>query len=129
MGTMRSVLALLAVKTVHTGIWAGVEGCLAYVLYAGLVGRTDRRVAVAAGVVAAEVAVFAGNGFRCPLTAVAKRLGAADGSVTDLFLPRPLARALPAIHVPLVCLAVTLHARNLRARRGYGRSVAEKTAQ
>jgi hypothetical protein len=114
--------ALVAVKTVHTAIWAGVEACVAYVLYAGAVGRTDRRVAVAAGVVATEIAVFAADGFRCPLTGVAERLGADDGSVTDLFLPRPVARALPAVHVPLVVLAVVLHTRNLRAGRSDRRS-------
>lgn len=106
---------LIAVKTVHTVVWAGIESCVVYVLYAGFRHRSDRRAAVAAGVVAAEVAVFAGCGFRCPLTGVAERLGAADGSVTDIFLPRPLAHALPALHVPLVLLAIALHARNLRS--------------
>jgi hypothetical protein len=61
--------------------------------------------------------VFAGNGFRCPLTRVAERLGAEHGSVTDIYLPRWFARNLPAIHVPLIGLAGYLHVRNLRARQ------------
>jgi hypothetical protein len=109
--------ALVAVKAAHTFVWAGVESCMVYLLYAGWMHRSDRRAAVAAGVVAAEMAVFAGCGFRCPLTGVAERLGADDGSVTDIFLPRPVARALPAIHVPLVVLAVALHVRNIRQRQ------------
>jgi hypothetical protein len=108
---------LTVVKTVHTAAWFSIESCVGYVLYAGLVGRTDRRVAVAAGVVAAEVLVFAGNGFRCPLTDVAERLGAEDGSVTDIYLPKWVAHNLPGIHVPLLALAAYLHGRNL-ARRG-----------
>ncbi len=83
-----------------------------YVLYTGFKGQSDRRTAIAAGVVAAEAVVFAGNGFRCPLTDVADHLGAEHASVTDLYLPRWLARYLPAIHVPLILLAAFLHGRN-----------------
>jgi uncharacterized protein YndB with AHSA1/START domain len=113
----RSEAALRAVKTIHTLAWFSIEACMAYVLYAGFARRSDRRAGIAAGVVAAETLIFAGNGFRCPLTQVAQRLGAERGSVTDIYLPRWLARNLPAIHVPLIGLAGFLHARNLRTRR------------
>jgi hypothetical protein len=109
--------ALRAVKAIHTLAWFSIEACMAYVLYAGFARRSDRRAGIAAGVVAAETLIFAGNGFRCPLTQVAQRLGAERGSVTDIYLPRWLARNLPAIHVPLIALAGFLHARNLRTRR------------
>jgi len=89
---------------------------MVYGLYAGFARRSDRRVGIAAGVVAAESLIFAANGFSCPLTQVAERLGAERGSVTDIYLPRWFARNLPAIHVPLIGLA-GFHARNLRARR------------
>ena len=97
---------------------------MVYVLYAGFAGRSDRRAGIAAAVVAAETLIFAGNGFRCPLTQVAGRLGAERGSVTDIYLPRWFARNLPAIHVPLIGLAGFLHARNLRTRRRAGRHAA-----
>jgi hypothetical protein len=90
---------------------------MVHVLYAGFARRSDRRAGIAAGVVAAETLIFAGNGFHCPLTRVAERLGAERGSVTDIYLPGWFARNLPAIHVPLIALAVYLHARNLRAGR------------
>jgi hypothetical protein len=70
--------------------------------------------AIAAAVVAGESLIFVGNRCRCPLTQVAERLGAEQGSVTDIYLPDWFARNLPAIHVPLIVLAVLLHARNLR---------------
>ena len=35
--------------------------------------------------------ILLANGWRCPLTVYAERLGAPSGSVTDLFLPRWLA--------------------------------------
>jgi len=109
--------AIAAVKTVHTLAWLSVEACVTYALYAGFAGRTGKRAAAAGAVVAGEVLLFAGNGFRCPLTELAGRLGAHSGSVTDIFLPKRLARNLPAIHAPLVVLAVYLHARNLRRSR------------
>ncbi len=89
---------------------------MVYVLYAGLAKRTDRRAAIAAAVVTGESLVFAANGFRCPLTDVAESLGAEHGSVTDIYLPAWFARNLPAIHAPLLVLAVFLHGRNLRRR-------------
>ena len=88
-----------------------------YVLYAGIRKQSDRRAGMAAAVVAAETLVFAANGFHCPLTAVARDLGDDTGSVTDIYLPRWLARNLPGIHVPLIIAAVVLHWRNLSARR------------
>jgi hypothetical protein len=109
--------ALRAVKAIHTLAWFSIEACMGYVLYAGFARRSDRRAGIAAGVVAAESLIFAGNGFRCPLTQVAERLGAERGSVTDIYLPRWFARNLPALHVPLIGLAGYLHTRNIRARR------------
>ena len=94
---------------------------MVYVLYAGVRGRTDRPVGLAAGVVTAETLVFAGNGFHCPLTALAKDLGDETGSVTDIYLPRWFARNLPGIHVPLILAAVLLHWRNHRAAVGIRR--------
>lgn len=112
---------LTTVKVFHTFLWFTIEGCMLYVLWAGMRKRSDRRAGLAAAVVAAETLVFAGNGFHCPLTAVAQGLGDNTGSVTDIYLPRWLARNLPAIHVPLILIAVALHWRNLLARRAVER--------
>jgi uncharacterized protein YndB with AHSA1/START domain len=59
--------ALAAVKLVHTLAWFSIESCMVYVLWAGFRRRSDRRAALAAGVVATETLIFAANGFRCPL--------------------------------------------------------------
>jgi hypothetical protein len=106
---------LTAIKVAHTLAWLSIESCMLYVLYAGLKGRPDRRAAVAAAVVAGESLIFVANGFRCPLTDLAEQLGAERGSVTDNYLPRWFARNLPAIHVPLLLLAVLLHRKHLAA--------------
>ena len=70
-------------------------------------------------VLGAECAIYAGNGFRCSLTAVAKDLGAERGSVTDIFLPKWLAANIARIYGPLFAAALVLHGRNLwRHKRG-----------
>lgn len=112
------------IKVVHTATWLSIESCVAYVLWAGFAGRSDRRAGLAAAVVAGEMLVFAGSGFRCPLTRLAERYGAEHGSVTDIFLPKWFARNLPVIHAPLLVLTMYLHARNLTGphRTGRGRT-------
>ncbi len=114
---MNGTPTLRTVKTLHTGIWLVVELAMAYLLYSGVRKRSDRRAAIAGGIVASETLVFLGNGCRCPLTDLAESLGSEHGSVTDLYLPRWLARSLPAIHVPLLALAILFHGRNVRSLR------------
>jgi hypothetical protein len=108
-------LALL--RGVHTAAWFSIESCVAYLLWTGATGRSDRRAGAAAVVVAGECLVFAADGFRCPLTGMAERAGATSGSVTDIYLPNWFAKNLPAIHVPLLVLIGWLHGRTLRRRR------------
>lgn len=110
---------LTVVKAVHTLIWFSVEAAVGYLLWAGATKRASRGVPVAATVVAAETLVFLGNGAACPLTGVAETLGADSGSVTDLYLPRPIAHNLPIIHVPVIGLLFYLH--RDRIRRWLGR--------
>ncbi|MFF2245609.1 hypothetical protein ACFVTM_15665 [Arthrobacter sp. NPDC058130] len=102
-------LLLRAIKSLHTAAWFTIEACMAYILYTGVRGRSDRKTGAAAVVVAGETVIFAANGFHCPLTAVAQNLGDVQGSVTDIYLPHWFARNLPAIHVPLLLAAVLLH--------------------
>lgn len=101
------------IKLFHTLAWVSIESCVAYVLWAGFAGRSDKRAGMAAAVVAGETLVFAGNGFRCPLTELAERYGAEHGSVTDVYLPKWFAHNIPAIHAPLLILMAYLHTRNL----------------
>jgi hypothetical protein len=115
-GRQGSETALTLIKAVHTLAWFSIESCMMYVLYAGAARRTDRRAAMAGTVVAGEILIFAANGFRCPLTKLAEHFGAADGSVTDIWLPRWFAHNLPALHVPLLAAAAYLNGRNLHQR-------------
>lgn len=79
--------------------------------------RSDRRAAIAGAVVTGEAVVYAANGFRCPLTDVAERLGSEHGSVADIYLPRVIEANLPYFTGPVFAGALALHARNLIASR------------
>ena len=106
-------LGLVAIKTVHTIAFFSIGSCLGYLAYSGLTKRSDRRAVIAGAVVTGEALVYAGNGFRCPLTDLAERLGSKHASVADIYLPRWLESHLPQITGPIFVGALVLHARNL----------------
>ena len=110
----RLPVAVVVLKTVHTAIFAGELAAILWLVVSGLVGRRDRTVGIAAAAVAAEAAVFLANGGVCPITPLTERLGAARGSVSDIFLPDVLARTTPIWSTALLILAGLLH---VRARR------------
>lgn len=114
----RRAVALAAIKTIHTLAWFSIESCVVYLLYSGFRSKSDRRAAIAAGVVGGESLIFAANGFHCPLTKVALKLGAERGGVTDIFLPRWFAHYLPVIHTPLLILIAWLHGRTTFGQGG-----------
>lgn len=105
---------LVGVQAVHSAAFWIIQTAILYLLYAGLRGRTDRRAAAAATIAVGESLVYAGNGFRCPLTDLAEGLGAESGQVTDIWLPKRLADNIANIYVPILAVALLLHARNLR---------------
>jgi hypothetical protein len=46
---------LALIRGVHTAAWFSIEFCVGYLLWSGATGRSDRRAAVAAAVVAGEL--------------------------------------------------------------------------
>ena len=109
--------AYIAVKAVHSVAFFILQSAIVYLLYKGLRGESDGRAGAAAALVGAECAVYAGNGFRCPLTGLAEDLGAEHGQVTDIFLPKWLADNIANIYAPMYGLALLLHVWNLRRAR------------
>ncbi len=109
---------LVLIRAVHSAIFLVMLASIGWLVATGVAGRRDRSVALAAGLVAAESAVFLVNDGVCPLTPLAERHGASRGSVSDIFLPDAVARTIPAWSTTLVMLAVVLHVRAaVRARR------------
>ena len=81
-------LTVLHIKLVHTAIFAVLSTCVLYVLASGVVDHITLWTWWAIAAIVAEGIVLLMNGGRCPLTAVAEQLGAATGSVSDIFLPK-----------------------------------------
>jgi hypothetical protein len=110
---------LVTIKTVHTAAFFSIGSCLVYFAYSGIAKRSDGRAAIAGAVVTGETVVYGLNGFRCPLTSLAERLGSEHGSVADIYLPAWIETHLPYVTGPIFAGAV-VDARNiLRSRRGH----------
>jgi len=105
--------AASAVIALHMLAFLVIQAALFYLIYKGLRRRTDKCVGIAFLIAAGEVLVYVAGGFHCPLTTLAEDLGAQDGSVTDIFLPRLLADNAPSIFVSLFALGLALHAKSL----------------
>jgi hypothetical protein len=111
---------LFVVRAVHSAVF-WIELCeIGWLVITGLTGRRDRSVAVAAGLVAVEGAVWLANDRICPLTPLAECYRALSGSVSDIWLPDVVARTIPLWSIPLVGMASVLHVRNAWRARGVG---------
>jgi hypothetical protein len=106
--------ALAIIKAIHTAVFFSVAALIALFAWDGIRQRPRRRTAVAAVIALIEAAVYGSNNQVCPLTPLAEDLGAASGSVTDIYLPGWLSRRIPLISSAALILGLIL---NLRARR------------
>jgi predicted MFS family arabinose efflux permease len=82
---------LVAVKLIHTAVWAFFVAAIAGVPLAAWLGH-DGWSAICAAVVAVEAVVLAVNGMRCPLTDVAGQFTEDRRDNFDIYLPEWLAR-------------------------------------
>ena len=87
---------LIAVKAVHTVIWALMVACIALVPVMAMTGRFGWALFFGV-IVLAECGVLALNRGRCPLTDLAGRYTSAREANFDIFLPHWLARYNKAI--------------------------------
>ncbi len=84
-------ITVLQIKCVHTLVFWILSLCVLYALFSGLSGQITGWTWVAVGLVLLESVVLMASGWTCPLTLLAERLGAEQGSVADIFLPKWLA--------------------------------------
>lgn len=103
------------VKLTHIVFFFLLSGCILYVLISGVLNRITTWTWGAIVLLIAEVLVLAFFRGRCPFTILAERLGAANGRVSDMFLPRwisdrilPIYGVLLAIGCALVAARVVL---------------------
>ena len=109
--------ALVAIKAIHTVIFASVFAAVVVTLWDGIRSVPRRRTGIAGGIVLTETALYLSNNQVCPLTPLAEELGAVRGSVVDMFLPAPLARRIPLLAGSAAVLSLLLNVRALARRQ------------
>lgn len=82
---------LIAIKLVHTVVWAFFVACIA-AIYISVMKSRYGHAALMIGIVAIEVIVLSLNGWRCPLTPVAGRYTDDRRANFDIYLPAWIAR-------------------------------------
>lgn len=100
---------LIAVKVVHTIVWAFFAICIIAIPLASWRGEHAAAGWLAA-IVAVEVAILALNRWRCPLTAVAGRYTTDRRDNFDIYLPLWLARHNKAVFGGLYVVGVAFAA-------------------
>jgi hypothetical protein len=117
----RRPAAIRAVKAVHTAAFALIAGCIVLFTWDAIRGRSGRRAIVAATIAVTETLVYASNNQVCPLTPLAEELGAESGTVTDLYLPRPISDRIPVIGGSTLLIGVAFHLLGWWQRRSISR--------
>lgn len=97
------IRSLVAIKTLHTLIWAVLAGCILAIPVAGAQGRF-LLASVLTGIVLAECLILAMNRGRCPLTDLAARHTEERTANFDIYLPRWLARHNKAVFGTVFCV-------------------------
>jgi hypothetical protein len=109
-------ISMVQVKLVHTCVFVVLSLCVLYALFSGIFNHITQWTWDAVASVCVEGLVLAVSGGRCPLTIVAERLGATQGAVADIFLPKWFAdRILPICGTTFLVACVLLMVRLLRA--------------
>ncbi len=96
------------IKSVHTVIFVFLSGVMALFLYEVIVDKITYLTWIAVALFLAEGVVLIANGWRCPLTTYAERLGSKHGQVTDIFLPKWFADRVFQIYGGLFALGLLL---------------------
>jgi hypothetical protein len=91
MSTVSQCHALVAIKTLHTVVWALMVAFIAWIPVAAWEHRFHL-VAILSGLVWIECGVLAINRGRCPLSDLAKRFTAETTANLDIYLPEWIAR-------------------------------------
>ncbi|MBA7666980.1 hypothetical protein ES703_75065 [subsurface metagenome] len=73
------------IKLIHSTIFFIMVICLFYILYATIIRKYDWILLTAIVMILIDGASIALNRWRCPLTTLAEKRGAADGAITHMF--------------------------------------------
>ena len=100
--------ALALIRGIHTAIYLVMASSTLALVYAGVTGASGWWLVAVIALLAIETVVFVGNGFRCPLTALAVEYGAEKGYAFDTFLPERATRLTFRVFGSLMALGLLL---------------------
>jgi hypothetical protein len=98
---------LTLIRSVHTAIYIILAASVCLLLFAAITAYAGPLVIAAAMAVAAETIVFTANGFKCPLTGLARKYGAEEdkGYVFDTVFPVRITRLTFGVFGTMLALA------------------------
>lgn len=96
------------IKLVHIVSFFLFSGCILYVLFSGTFNSITPWTWDAIAVIVVEVLVLTVFRGRCPLTILAERLGAVNGRVSNIFMPRWISDRILTIYLTLSAISCTL---------------------
>ena len=99
---------MVAIKLLHTLIWAVMAGATVYVLYSGVFNRITGCTWMAIGLILLEGLVLLWFKWTCPLTVVARRYSDSPKDNFDIYLPNWLARHNKLIFTSIYVLGLLL---------------------
>ncbi len=108
--------AIVIIKLVHSAIFLLNSASILHIFWAGVRNRPSRWTGPALAAALVESIVFVAGRGRCPLTTMVENLGADNGRVSDIFLPRWLADRIPQLCTPPLVIGVLALLRNRRHR-------------
>lgn len=99
---------LVAVKVMHTVIWAVMVAAIFYILYSGWSGEISSLTYAAIGLHVVEATVLLVNNWVCPLTPMARKYSNSDNANFDIYLPEILAKYNKEIFGTLLVVGVVM---------------------
>ena len=99
---------LLAIKLVHTAIWAFFVAVIFYVLYSGITDRVTPCTWIGIALILGEGLTLLIFRMFCPLTLMARKYSDSKKDNFDIFLPNWLARHNKVIFTSIFLVAVVL---------------------
>ena len=110
-------VSIVAIKAIHSGIFLLNAASVLHIFWVGVLNRRSRWTRVALFAAVGESMVFLMNRGRCPLTRLVETMGAENGRVSDIFLPRWLADRIPQLFGPPLVIGLLA----LAYQRGFAR--------
>jgi len=102
--------SIVLIKSVHTLLFIFMIICVGIVLFTLIIDHISLLTWIGMGLMLLEGIILMANGWRCPLTEYAENLGASDGSVTNIFLPKCIADQMFIIFgiLSFICIILLL---------------------